>query len=116
MAYEIPGFSYTLEASADLSTNQYCAISVDANGRAVIATTALNIDGVLQDKPEALGIVGTIMQKGITKGKVGAGGVTAGDLLQVGVGGAFILRAAGITVGRALESGAAGTIIPVLLY
>lgn len=116
MAYEIPGFSYTLEASADLSASQYCAVAVDANGRAVLATTALNIDGVLQDKPAALGEVGTIMQKGITKGKIGVGGVTAGDLVQVGAAGAFILRAAGITVGRALESGAAGTFVPILLY
>lgn len=116
MAYEIQGFSYTLEASADLSASQYLAVVVDANGQAAISGAAIQIDGVLQNKPEFLGDTATIMQKGITKGVVGTAGVTAGDEVEIEAGGDFITLAAGVSVGKALVTGVADDIVPILLY
>lgn len=117
MAYEIKGFSYTLESSGDLSAGQYYAVVVNSDGEAELAGAGVNIDGVLQNKPDAQYQTATIMQKGITKAVVGTGLCTAGDLLEIEAGGDFIVRSAGAIVGRALETGAvAGDIVSILLY
>ncbi len=67
MAYEIPGFKFSLEAAADLSAHQFKYVKVDGNGRcaAIAAATDCPI-GVLQNKPVA-GEAAEIMRDGITK-------------------------------------------------
>lgn len=116
MAYEIKGFSYSLQSSGDLSSDQYKAVVVNSDGEIEVAGAAATIDGVLQNDPEAQYYAATIMQKGISKAVVGTGACTAGDLLEIEAGGDFITRSAGAIVGRALETGVAGDIISVLLY
>lgn len=114
MAYEILGFSFTLAAAADLSTHQFKFIVVDTNGEAALAGAGVDADGVLQNEPEA-GQAATVTTDGVTKAVVGAGGVTAADLLETDATGQVITLAAGETVGRALETGAAGDVISILL-
>lgn len=118
MAYEIPGFSFTLVAAADLSTSQYCFVNADttaAGSKAALPAAGGRAVGVLQNKPVA-GAAGTIVATGISKVLVGAGGVTAGDNVKVTAAGAVILANAGsYAVGIALATGAAGTYVPVLL-
>lgn len=68
MAYEIPGFTVTLEASADLSAAQHKFVKLDSNGQvAVCAAVTDKPIGVLQDKPAAIGRAATVMVMGISK-------------------------------------------------
>ena len=116
MAYEIPGFSFTLEASGDLSAEQFTAMVVDGNGEAAQAGAAVNIAGVLQNDPAAQGREAAIMANGITKGVAGAA-VAAGAYLMTDANGEFITGiATNELVGVALEAaGGQGEIIPILL-
>ncbi len=116
MAYEIPGFSFTLESSGVLTAEQYTAMVVDGNGQAAQAGAAVNIAGVLQNHPDAIGDEAAIMATGITKGVTG-GIVAAGAELMTDANGEFITGVAtNELVGIALQaSGGAGEIIPILL-
>ena len=68
MATEQPGFKYTLEAAADLSAHQYKFVKLDSNGRAAAIAADTDIPcGVLQNKPNALGVAAEIMATGISK-------------------------------------------------
>lgn len=68
MAYEIPGFCISLEASGDLSTKQYYFVKLDTNGQvAVCAAVTDNPIGILQDKPAAQGRACTVMVQGVSK-------------------------------------------------
>ncbi len=116
MAFEIPGFSYTLEAAGDLSASQFAAVVVDSNGQAAVAGAAVTIAGVLQNDPAAIGEASTIVQTGITKMLAGAA-VTVGDLVMTdGSGRAITATATNPPLGTALQAAAnADEIIPVLL-
>lgn len=116
MAYEIPGFSWTLEASGDLSAEQFTAMVVDGNGQAAQAGAAVNIAGVLQNNPSAAGREAAIVSTGITKGVAGAA-VAAGAYLMTDANGEFVTAVAtNELAGIALQAaGAQGEIIPVLL-
>jgi len=74
MAREIPGFTIPLEASADLSASQFCAVISDANGRAAVAGAGVHIIGVLQNKPASLGAESSVMVDGVTIGFSGDAG------------------------------------------
>lgn len=68
MAYETPGFSITLEAGADLSTQQYRFVKLDGNGRVIAIAAATDKPiGILQDKPAALGRAAEVMTMGVSK-------------------------------------------------
>lgn len=117
MSFEIPGFKFSRQAAADLSTHQYKAVVCDSNGRAALAgTQGVAIIGVLQDKPAALGRAAEIMQNGITKW-VAAAAIAAGATVTTNNAGKAITAVAGnIVAGIALEaSGADGNVIAVLL-
>lgn len=116
MAYEIPGFSFTLVAAADLSASQFCFVNVDATGLAALPGANGRAIGVLQNKP-ALGRVATVVCSGISKALVGVGDCTAGDDLEVTATGAVKVAAGAGSriVGVALATGVAGQIIPVLI-
>lgn len=66
MAYEIPAFTFTLEAGADLSAHQYKFVKLTSGKAAAIAAATDLPIGVLQNKPTS-GQAATIMQHGITK-------------------------------------------------
>lgn len=104
------------EASGDLSGDQFKFMVTNASGQLAASGAGADADGVLQDKPDAQGKVAELGIRGVSKVLVGAGGLTAGDLVMSEAGGAAILATAtNVVKGRALETGAAGEIIPVQL-
>lgn len=119
MAYEIPGFAFTLPASADLSASQYTFVTVDTAGEITLpATTGEAVLGVLQNKPTVQGQAASIMVNGISKITAPASTLAQGDLVEASTDGEAIpLAAGGNAVGRIVEgsSGGAGRILSVLI-
>lgn len=115
-AYEIPGFSWTLLTGEDLSALQFSCVDVNSSGLLITpAADGGRVVGVVQNKP-GLGKRATIVTDGISKVKVGTGGVTAGDRVQALTNGTITTAASGdYPVGIALQTGAAGTLVAVLL-
>lgn len=114
MAYEIPGFAFSLVAAADLSTHQYKFVNIDGTGKAALGGNGTRVIGVLQNKPTS-GQISTVVVTGVSKVVAGAA-VTAGDSVQSDASGRAITLAAGIGAGVALSTASgAGVIIPVLL-
>lgn len=64
---------FSLPAAGDLSSNQYCFMAVDANGRGTISSDATSpILGILQNKPNAQDVPARIRPPGnISKFKFG---------------------------------------------
>lgn len=112
MAYEIPGFSYTLPAGVDFSASgQFRFVDVSNVGKAVAPTLGGNVVGVRQIKA-ALNTACTVVQSGIVFVEAGAA-VTAGAMVTTNAVGQAITAAAGQVVhGRALET-ASGTGIQI---
>lgn len=117
MAYDHSGsgITITLEAAADLSSNQYNFVKLDANGKAVIcvADAAGTIPiGVLQNAPTS-GQAATVLVVGISK-------IEAGVAMDEGVaiscsdgssaaddGQAVLADASDIVCGQTITAGAA---------
>lgn len=116
MAFEIPGFSYTLEASGDLSGAQFAGLIVDGSGQAAVAGAGVQIIGVSQEKPEVAGEATQIVQSGITKMKAGGVVAIAAKVATDATGRAVASATTDFPVGIALEASAnADEIITVLL-
>lgn len=105
----------TREAGADLSSNQYFFVSVSADGQVDATGDGAYAIGVLQNKPAAAGRAAEIAVAGITKvicgGTVTRGGAVASD----SAGEAVNAAANDVILGEALETGADGSIISILL-
>lgn len=105
------------QAGSDFSGTVYRACVI-ASGLATLSFPASptgKILGVTQNGP-AVGEIGIVRTFGITKATVGAGGVTAGDRLEVTTTGAVVVWTAGSKyVGVALETVAAGQTTSILL-
>ena len=114
MSYDTQGLDLTLEASADLSTGQFRAVTVVAAGAELVAAADAAIVGVLQNNPDAAGKAASIQTHGASKAV--AGGVIArGDELSTDATGALV-AGGGNTVAIALQAAsAADSIIAVLL-
>lgn len=117
MAYEgnldcIPG----IVASADLSAAQFRFMTISATGAALNTGSGAICDGVLQNKPDALGKAASVASRGVSKVEAGAV-VAAGALVMSNTTGKAITATTGLTVlGRALEAAAAdGDLIAVSL-
>lgn len=67
MAVEIPGNRYTVEASGDLTSSFFKFVKMSGAGAAAVTSADDIALGVLQNKPNAAGIAGTVMVDGITK-------------------------------------------------
>ena len=114
MSFDNDGLNYTIEASADLSAEQFRAVVIAAGGAAVAGADVV-IAGVLQNDPEAVGQAANIRSKGVSKGQAGAA-VARGARLQTDANGDFITAAGSNDVGTALEAASgAGSIFAVLL-
>lgn len=113
MATEAILQSITAPAAADLSAKQYYAITIDTNGNAAIATAAKNCDGFLQNNPKQ-GQAANVAIFGKTKAVISAT-VAIGDLLEIGSTGTLVEHATGTVVAKALEAGASGNTITVLM-
>lgn len=116
MAYEIPGFSYTLPSGADFSAGaQFRFVNADANGKAVNPAAAGAVVGVRQNRPK-LNEGATIVHNGVSIVEAGAA-ITNGALVTTDNTGRAVTAATGNLVhGRAHETAsAAGVRIAVLL-
>lgn len=115
MAYEIPGFSFTLVAAADLSASQFRFVEVNSTGKAAVPTLAGSVVGVRQNKPKANEAT-TIVHDGISFVEAG-GAIAIGGLVTTDATGRAVAATTGQqTHGRALETASgAGVFIAVLL-
>lgn len=115
MAYEIPGFSFTLVSAADLSASQFRFVDVNSAGKAALPTLAGPVVGVRQNKPKANEAT-TIVHDGISIVEAG-GAITLGGLVTTDATGRAVAATTGqISAGRALETASgAGVFIAVLL-
>jgi len=115
MAVEQRLISYGFPASADLSASQFCAVTINSSGNIALAAAGKNMDGILQDKPNALGQGGEVAMFGVSKALAGGTGFSAGDLLEVTTGGAFQTLAGTTAVAKAVTAAAAGAIGSVII-
>lgn len=116
MAYEVPGFSFTLPAGADFSAGaQFRFADVSATGKAVNPGAGGSVVGVRYTKSKA-DEAATIVHSGIAIVEAG-GAITAGALVATNATGQAVTAAAGnVTVGRAMETASgSGIQIAVLL-
>lgn len=114
MAYEIPGFSYTLPAATDMDTTQFRFVNVNSAGKAAVPGAGGRTVGVRQNKPKA-NEAATIVQGGISIVEAGAA-ITLGVGVETDASGRAITLATGISQGIALETASgAGVKIAVLL-
>ncbi len=113
MAYENVGSNLPgITASGDLSSNQFRAVVINANGQAAVAGADVAVDGFLQNKPDAAGKACTIWGPGsVTKAVVGTGGATRGALATTAADGVKDAASTDIVCGRFLETGAAGATV-----
>lgn len=108
MAYEIPGFSHTLPAAADLSAHQFKFVKLNTSGQIAAIAAATDIPfGVLQDKPDAAGEPGLVTMLGITKLQ-GDADLAKGDQIGTSADGQADAKTAGTdtteyVVGQVLE-------------
>ena len=120
MAYELPGFRYTLVAGEDLSDHQYRFVKLNASGEAVKVTAITDEPaGVLQNDPGS-GEEATVLATGITKlvadgviamaAELGTSADGEGDSIVSGT------DTTVFKVGKALQAAAgAGTIFSALI-
>lgn len=97
MAYEIPGFKFTLASGANLSaaSNQYRWVQVDSGSLAILsgANDELTV-GVLQNTP-ALGVEAEIMATGVSKIRAAdATALAAGALIGPDANGLSVAKSA----------------------
>lgn len=118
MAYENALGTVSIPANADLSTNQYSLVKLVNNsgeGQAALSGAGEGAVGILQDKPDAQGVAGSVGFTGISKLKL-AGTVTAGGPVASNASGLGVAAGTGdIVVATAVESGVSGDIIPVII-
>jgi len=117
MAYEQPGFSFTLPAGQDYSAGaQFRFVDINSSSQAVDPAAGGSAVGVRQTRPKS-GEATTIVADGISIVEAG-GAVTAGALVATDNVGRVVAATTGnVILGRALEAASASGIqIAVLLY
>jgi hypothetical protein len=99
------------------ATAQYTAVVINTSGLAVSATSAYNCVGIIQNTPDnSTDTAATVAIAGKTRALIGTGGVTVGEQVQVGTSGVLVAQSGeGIAVGVALEAGASGDTVEILL-
>ena len=114
MAREFSILDWSFPANTDLSSYQYYAVSL-SSGKLILGTGPTVKAFILQDKPNAENVMGTVRLLGISKAKLG-GTVTAGNRLCSHTDGTLIAvtGATDRVVATALQSGVAADIIEVL--
>ena len=115
MSYDLNNYNVSLLAAADLSGAQYKCVSLDSNGRIIQSTATSLTIGILQTKPTS-GQFGSVSFMGVSKVLLG-GAVTAGARVHSNATGLAVAAttAGNAVIGIALEGGASGDVVPVLL-
>ena len=115
MAYEIPGFSFSLPSGTDFWSNgtgtQYQFVQINSSGVVVAPSAGGAVVGVRQNRPKA-GEAATIMAHGISQVVSGDNTIVAGSLLAATATGNVAVATSGqYIVGTALEASSATGII-----
>jgi hypothetical protein len=113
MATEALLQSLSFTTGSDLSAKQYFAVSVDSSGNAILATAAKACIGFLQNAPTS-GQTASVAVSGKTKAAI-TDTIAIGAQLEIASGGTLVNHASGVIVGVALEAGATGNVITVLM-
>lgn len=114
MAYNNSQTCVTLEAGADLSTNQFHFVTVDADGQLSVSTDGAASVGVLLNNPSAAGRAAEVCIAGLTRVEAG-GTVAAGAAVASGATGEAITAAIGDAIlGTAVTGGADGEVISII--
>jgi hypothetical protein len=118
MAYEIPGFSFTLPASTGILDTQFRFVTVNASGQAAFPAAGGAVVGVMTNKPKLDGQAATVVNDGIVKVEAAGNTVGLGDLVSASSLGRVIAATTdGKTVGAVVNgsSGSTGRILSILL-
>jgi hypothetical protein len=131
MSYEESLRSITLDADSTLglytgppgvrgsaspnSGNIFRFVQVKSAGKVGLAAANGDAVGVVQNKPQGDGHAATVAFSGVSNVVVGAGGVAAGAKVASDAAGKAVTHSTGSVLGIAIEDGAAGEIVPVLL-
>lgn len=115
MAYEIPGFSWTLVAAEDLTDSQFCAVDIDSDGKAALPTQGSRVVGVLRNKPD-INESATVVSDGIVKVRIGVTGLNPGDNVTCDDDGTGIQATnTNVAFGRCITGGSPDGVATVLL-
>ena len=112
MAVEQRGFIISLKADTDI--DQYTVVKVSGAFACAKCAAADVAVGVVQNDPK-LGQSAAVMTNGISKVTVGAGGLTAGDLVGTDANGKAVKTTSGKVIGIALIDASEGAIGSVLI-
>lgn len=105
----------TLPANADLSASKFCFVAVGATGRVAVAGNGAFADGVLQDDPDAADKAAAVAISGIVPVRCGGVVTRGGAVASDAAGKAKNAGAEDWVLGTALDTGADGAVISVLL-
>lgn len=104
----------TLEAGADLSSNQFHFVTMDSDGQLSVSTDGAASIGVLLNDPAAAGRAAEVCIGGLTRVEAG-GDVTAGDAVASNsTGEAITAGTDDIILGTAVTGGADGEVISIV--
>lgn len=135
MAYEEAVRSITLKADASVAEytgvpglpgsaspnggKQYRFVKITGAATCGLATGVANeiVIGVTQNKPQVTGQATTVAIRGVVLVEAGSGGLTAGEAVKCDTDGKGVAWATGTDpiYGVAVQDGAAGKLVPVLL-
>jgi len=114
MAYKNSQTCVTLEAGADLSTNQFHFVTMDSDGQLSVSTDGAASVGVLLNDPSAAGRAAEVCIGGLTRVEAG-GTVAAGAAVASNATGEAITAASGdVILGTAVSGGADGEVISII--
>lgn len=107
----------TIEAGADLSSDQHKFVVIASDGQVdLVGSAGADADGVLMNKPSAAGRDALVQFGGVAKVIVGSGGLTAGNKVQSDASGlAIVASSSDHVLGKVLKTYAAGDVASILL-
>ena len=115
MAYEIPGYSFTLPAGEDWANKQFRFGVLDNTGAVDVATDGAWVVGVVQNTP-SVARAATVMNTGVSMVEAGEAIAIGDAIASDSLGRAKTSATGDVIVGRALEAAAAaGEFVAVLL-
>lgn len=105
----------SFEAGSDMSADQFKFVGINASGQLALAGDGTTAIGVLENKPAAAGRAGSVAIAGIVQVLCGGTVTRGGQVASDAAGLAVDSTTADIILGEALMTGAAGSVISIML-
>lgn len=116
MSFNAVKTDITLEASADLSAQQFRGVIVNSSAKVAVAGADAKVVGILQNNPDSAGQAAVVQYKGIARCKAGEALATPGVRVFTDASGNVVSAGTNNPVGTLLEAASgAGSIVAVLL-